>query len=62
MLCAIVVQEVEETFSNQKVASLILTKCRSVLEQDTEPPTTPDVQGGNLDSSWGTVSHRRMNG
>ena len=36
------VQEVEKSFSNQKVASSIL--CRSVLEQDTEPLIAPDVQ------------------
>ena len=34
------VQEVEKSFSNQKVASLI--PCRSVL--DTEPLIAPDVQ------------------
>ena len=39
---ASVVQEVEKSFSNQKVASSI--PCRSVLEQDTEPLITPDVQ------------------
>ena len=33
---------VEKSFSNQKVSSLI--PCRSVLEQDTEPPIAPDVQ------------------
>src|SRR4029434_7277423 len=38
----IVVQEVEESFSNQTVASSI--PCRSVLEQDTEPLIAPDVQ------------------
>ena len=37
-----VVQEVEMSFSNQKVASSI--PCRSVLEQDTEPLIAPDVQ------------------
>ena len=37
-----VVQEVEKSVSNQKVASLI--PCRSVLEQDTEPLIAPDVQ------------------
>src|SRR4029434_5034269 len=37
-----VVQEVEKSFSNQKVASSI--PCRSVLEQDTEPLIAPDVQ------------------
>ena len=36
------VQEVEKSFSNQKVASSI--PCRSVLEQDTEPLIAPDVQ------------------
>ena len=35
-------QEVEKSFSNQKVASSI--PCRSVLEQDTEPLIAPDVQ------------------
>ena len=39
---ATVVQEVEKSFSNQKVASPI--PCRSVLEQDTEPLIAPDVQ------------------
>ena len=39
---ATVVQEVEKSFSNQKVASSI--PCRSVLEQDTEPLIAPDVQ------------------
>src|SRR4029434_9682592 len=39
---AIVVQEVEKSSSNQKVASSI--PCRSVLEQDTEPLIAPDVQ------------------
>ena len=39
---AAVVQEVEKSFSNQKVASSI--PCRSVLEQDTEPLIAPDVQ------------------
>src|SRR4029434_8162061 len=39
---ATVVQEVEKTFSNQKVVSSI--PCRSVLEQDTEPLIAPDVQ------------------
>src|SRR4029434_2421582 len=39
---ATVVQEVEKSFSNQKVASSI--PCRSVLEQDTEPLISPDVQ------------------
>ena len=38
---AAVVQEVEKSFSNQKVASSI--PCRS-LEQDTEPLIAPDVQ------------------
>ena len=37
-----VVQEVEKSFSNQKVA--ISIPCRSVLEQDTEPLIAPDVQ------------------
>src|SRR4029434_4101467 len=37
-----VIQEVEKSFSNQKVASSI--PCRSVLEQDTEPLIAPDVQ------------------
>ena len=42
-LCrAAVAQEVEKSFSNQKVASSI--PCRSVLEQDTEPLIAPDVQ------------------
>ena len=36
------VQEVEKSFSNQKVASSI--PCWSVLEQDTEPLIAPDVQ------------------
>ena len=35
------VQEVEKSFSNQKVAGSI--PCRSVLEQDTEPLIAPDV-------------------
>ena len=39
---ATVVQEVEKSFSNQKVASSI--PCRSVLEQGTEPLIAPDVQ------------------
>ena len=39
---ATVVQEVEKSFSNQKVVSSI--PCRSVLEQDTEPLIAPDVQ------------------
>ena len=39
---ATVVQEVEKSFSNQKVASSI--PCRSVFEQDTEPLIAPDVQ------------------
>ena len=30
---------------------LLLTKCRSVLEQDTEPRTAPDAQVCNSDSS-----------
>src|SRR4029434_4820006 len=38
---ATVVQEVEKSFSNQKVASSI--PCRSVLEQDTEPVIARDV-------------------
>src|SRR4029434_10613558 len=38
----IVVQWVEKSFTNQKVASSI--PCRSVLEQDTEPLIAPDVQ------------------
>ena len=36
------VQEVEKSFSNQKVVSSI--PCRSVLEQDPEPLIAPDVQ------------------
>ena len=36
------VQEVEKSFSNQKVTSSI--PCRSVFEQDTEPLIAPDVQ------------------
>ena len=39
---ATVVQGVEKSFSNQKVASSI--PCRIVLEQDTEPLIAPDVQ------------------
>ena len=39
---ATVVQEVEKSFSNQKVASSI--PFWSVLEQDTEPLIAPDVQ------------------
>ena len=39
---ATVVQEVNKSFSNQKVVSSI--PCRSVLEQDTEPLIAPDVQ------------------
>ena len=39
---AAVVQEVEKSFSNQKVVSSIPR--RSVLEQDTEPLIAPDVQ------------------
>ena len=39
---ATVVQEVNKSFSNQKVA--ISIPCRSVLEQDTEPLIAPDVQ------------------
>ena len=42
MTVATVVQEVETSFSNQKVASS--TPCRSVLEQNTEPLIAPDVQ------------------
>ena len=44
MICrgATVVQEVEKSFSNQKVASSI--PCLTVLEQDTEPLIAPDVQ------------------
>src|SRR4029434_10991470 len=41
-LGATVVQEVDKSFSNQKVASSI--PCRSVLEQDTEPLIAPHVQ------------------
>ena len=41
-LVATVVQEVNKSFSNQKVASSI--PCRSVLEQGTEPLIAPDVQ------------------
>ena len=37
-----VVQEVEKSFSNQKVASS--SPCRSVFEQGTEPLIAPDVQ------------------
>ena len=37
----------------------VLAKCRSVLEQDTEPPTTPDVQVDSLDSR---LSYRCMYG
>ena len=36
-----------------------LLVCQSVLEQDTEPPTTPGVQAGTLDSS---LCHRFVNG
>ena len=36
------VQEVEKSFSNQKVVSSL--PCRSVVEQDTEPLIAPDVQ------------------
>src|SRR4029434_7761370 len=43
VLGATVVQEVEESFSNRKIASLILTKCRSDPEQDTEPLIAPDA-------------------
>ena len=39
---ATVVQEVDKSFSNQKVGSSI--PCQSVLEQDTEPLIAPDVQ------------------
>ena len=39
---ATMVQEVDKSFSNQKVVSSI--PCRSVLEQDTEPLIAPDVQ------------------
>ena len=39
---ATVVQEVEKSFSYQKVASSI--PCRSILEQDTESLIAPDVQ------------------
>ena len=39
---ATVVQEVEKSFSKQKVASSI--PCRSVIEQDTEPLIAADVQ------------------
>ena len=42
VLGATVVQEVEKSVSNQKVASSI--SCQSVLEQDTEPLIAPDVQ------------------
>src|SRR4029434_6801698 len=38
---ATVVQEVEKSFSNQKVVSSIL--CRGVLERDTEPLIAPGV-------------------
>ena len=54
LLLAIVVQEVEGSFSNRKFASSNPTpphQVSSVLEQDTEPPTTPDVRFGNLDRS-----------
>ena len=37
------VQEVEKSFSNRKVAEGSIP-CRSVLEQDTEPLIAPDVQ------------------
>src|SRR4029434_4724961 len=40
---ATVVQEVEKSFSNQKVTSSI-PHCRSVLEQDTEPLIAPDLR------------------
>src|SRR4029434_5644758 len=43
---ATVVQEVEKSVSNQKVASSI--PCQSVLEQDTEPLIAPDVQCVNV--------------
>ena len=36
------VQGVEKSFNNQKVASSI--PCRNVIEQDTEPLMAPDVQ------------------
>ena len=39
---ATVVQEVNKSFSNQKVASSI--PCRSVLGQDAEPLIAPNVQ------------------
>ena len=39
---ATVLQEVEKSVSNQKVASSI--PCRSVLEQETEPLIAPDAQ------------------
>ena len=39
---ATVLQEVEKSSSNQKVASSI--PCRSILEQDTEPLIAPHVQ------------------
>src|SRR4029434_6443434 len=39
---ATVVQELEKSFSNQKVASSI--PCRSILEQGTKPLIAPDVQ------------------
>src|SRR4029434_7466751 len=42
MILPTVVQEVEKSFSNQKVASSI--PCRSVLEQDTEPLIASDVE------------------
>ena len=38
----LMVQEVEKSLINQKVASSI--PCRSALEQDTEPLIAPDVQ------------------
>ena len=38
------VQEVEKSFSNQKVAIPSSIPCRSVLEQDAEPRIAPDVQ------------------
>ena len=40
---AIVVQEVEKSFSNLKVASSI--PCWSVLQQDTKSLIAPEVQG-----------------
>src|SRR4029434_8538797 len=46
-------KEVEDLFSNCKVV-----RCQSVLEQDTEPSTTPAVQVGTLHSS---LRHRCVN-